>query len=455
MKRPVSFFQYVHTRLNPFQIQLSLVVSLLVSLAFSGILISNQLRIDRELTAVLTPYLEGLINSQDRPEILRLIESVSGLEDRQVVIVEGERVLVSSRSVSEMDQTFIAPKFILHLFGADFSSSEIITRARIGLSLDSVETREIYLIRPILPVIFDALLAALLTFVFCFVVASFSAHKMKKAIRKAIQPFDQLRNEIAAIHRDEVLGSKPIAIRELEEIRQAIVLTKRDLSNAQDSLAEEKAKQLSSESYKRLIHDLHTPVSALSQMIKILTDEGKSSEDQSIALSSVPKIAEQILNQVSSARHNLAFQADQLREADLRDSVISSAEQVQLRSGKSKQLSLDIPSMPVLFDHDPQLIQRAVTNLVENAFHAARENVRLTLTPLNLGAVIRVEDDGSGIDEAKLSLYLLGKGRSDKADRPSFGLSSVNHIVRSHGGKVVYRKSPLGGASFEIRLRVL
>ena len=73
----------------------------------------------------------------------------------------------------------------------------------------------------------------------------------------------------------------------------------------------------------------------------------------------------------------------------------------------------------------------------------------------NNQASIRVCDDGVGMDENKVSVYLQGRGQSGKANRQAFGLSSTNHIVRSHGGKLIYKRSDLGGASFEIRLGVV
>jgi sensor histidine kinase regulating citrate/malate metabolism len=67
--------------------------------------------------------------------------------------------------------------------------------------------------------------------------------------------------------------------------------------------------------------------------------------------------------------------------------------------------------------------------------------------------VIRVEDDGPGIKANELTLFLQGRGQSKKRNRFAIGLSTVNHIVTNHGGRVVYQKSKFGGACFELRLR--
>ena len=63
-------------------------------------------------------------------------------------------------------------------------------------------------------------------------------------------------------------------------------------------------------------------------------------------------------------------------------------------------------------------------------------------------------DDGPGMKEENIPIYFQGRGNSNKANRQAYGLSSTNHIVRNHGGKLIYKKSELGGANFEIRLGV-
>jgi signal transduction histidine kinase len=62
-------------------------------------------------------------------------------------------------------------------------------------------------------------------------------------------------------------------------------------------------------------------------------------------------------------------------------------------------------------------------------------------------------DDGEGIEEEMVSLFLQGRGKSKKKNGLGLGLSGANHIVRLHGGKIIYRKSHLGGACFDIRLQ--
>ncbi|NOT78480.1 MAG: ATP-binding protein [Bacteriovoracaceae bacterium] len=113
---------------------------------------------------------------------------------------------------------------------------------------------------------------------------------------------------------------------------------------------------------------------------------------------------------------------------------------------------MNLPETPVLMRHDPALLKRAVVNLLENGLEASKSKVELSLDTNDQFTSIRVSDDGTGLSEDKVSLFLQGRGLSSKANRQAFGLSSSNHIARTHGGKIIYHKSNLGGASFEIRL---
>ena len=142
-------------------------------------------------------------------------------------------------------------------------------------------------------------------FVASILISLFSARQMRKAIKKALRPMDQLHAEIEGMITDGHLESEPIQIRELEEIRNTVRSTKTALDNAKDQLAETKAKKLSSDAYKRLIHDLHNPVSALRQMASLAHDETQDLETQTEAANSIPRLPDQVLSHITSAKKNL------------------------------------------------------------------------------------------------------------------------------------------------------
>jgi len=434
--KSVSLFKHVNQSLNPYRWAISLMVALMISGLFAVITMIDRLDSDKKMAESLSPYLATLVASSDGPELMRVLESVSESTGSKLTLVRDGLVFVTTGEPSEMDRPFVAPdsRFQFHITTAKVNS-----------------TSAIYVISPLMPSLVKTSGIFALVFIASILVSLFSARQMRKAIKRALRPMDQLHAEIKGLVSDSKEDSAPIQIRELEEIRNTVRSTKVALENAKDQLAETKAKKLSSDAYKRLIHDLHNPVSALRQMANLANDEAQDIETKSEAASSIPRLADQILSQVTAAKKNLEEEPIALRELNIIECVKDGVSQVQATHSK-KSINVNFDSDLLNVPHDPTLLKRAIVNLLENGLEAAKSQVRVTVLKNNNQATIRVCDDGAGMDETKVPVYLQGRGQSGKANRQAFGLSSTNHIIRSHGGKLIYKRSDLGGASFEIRL---
>ena len=450
--RPLSFARHMHSALIPYRLGLSFAVSLLLALLFAGFSIASRATSDQQLIEAVAPYLSTLVESQDRPEILRVLQSISESRQTHFVLVQDEIVLASTRNVSEMDRPFAGLGRPFAFLGSQYTGSEIINGRAIARQGGPALQATVFSFAPLGPALLNSLLVSVLAFIVGLAISFLSAGKMKVAINSALAPLDRLRNEILNIGNDSAQATAPIPIRELEEIRRAIFQTKVDLSNTREKLAEERAKKLSAASFKSLIHDLHNPVAALRQWLRIWTDPSASPQVRDEAAVMVPQIADEILRQVGAAKRNLESEPEALRDFDLRECLRASMGRVQSAACQERELSLEIPNRPVVVAHDPDLLQRAVVNLLENGIEASRSRVTLSLERSGQNALIRVSDDGAGMEESDLPVYLQGRGKSRRADREALGLSSANHIVRTHGGKLVYRKNSDGGATFEIRL---
>ena len=101
----------------------------------------------------------------------------------------------------------------------------------------------------------------------------------------------------------------------------------------------------------------------------------------------------------------------------------------------------------------PVALKRAIANLVGNALaygHAARLNLVVPPAP---GQPVRLEvaDDGPGIPEAELENVFqpfrrLEASRNRETGGAGLGLPIARNILRAHGGDVVLRNRPGGGA---------
>jgi len=366
-------------------------------------------------------------------------------------------IVASTRSLEEIGREFREKSPRFGFLGVGFSDGYIrseVQAARAGGSGD--EGRIISFTSASGP-LFAAAGTAVAVFLGSLILLYFSARRMRNAIREALRPIEALHLEIQALGsgKQKALDVE-IPILELDTIRKTITTVRRDLANTQDRLAEERASAISGETLKRVIHDLHNPISALRQMANASQDQELCEEDRKEARDGVLRLGEQILTQISSVQRNLADNPTALEERDLRPLLREAvAEIVSAKGGDTKnRVRLLLPEESVISAVDGALLKRALINLVDNGIAASRSRVELALIQDDLGVKIRISDDGDGIRSEDLTIFMQGRGRSGNADRPAYGLNSANHIVKAHGGRIVYKKSELGGAEFEIRLAV-
>jgi len=109
---------------------------------------------------------------------------------------------------------------------------------------------------------------------------------------------------------------------------------------------------------------------------------------------------------------------------------------------------------------DPHRLQQVAGNLLGNAIRFTPEGGRIEVTLAREAetALIRVQDDGPGIDPELLPHVFESFRRGDPAPARrnsglGLGLSIVRHLVELHGGTVTAANRNGKGALFEIRLQ--
>ncbi|MEM6519768.1 MAG: HAMP domain-containing sensor histidine kinase [Cyanobacteria bacterium P01_C01_bin.70] len=119
----------------------------------------------------------------------------------------------------------------------------------------------------------------------------------------------------------------------------------------------------------------------------------------------------------------------------------------------------DIPLRIVMIKADPQLLRRALTNLLDNAFKYTKENgtIQLRLVIQAQSILIQIKDDGAGIPAADLPriferFYRVDTARSRHTGGFGLGLSIAQQIVRAHNGQVTATSTIGQGSLFQVQL---
>ncbi|SPJ34439.1 sensor histidine kinase [Kushneria phyllosphaerae] len=102
---------------------------------------------------------------------------------------------------------------------------------------------------------------------------------------------------------------------------------------------------------------------------------------------------------------------------------------------------------------DRQRFQQLLDNLIKNAFQAGGDDVAISAHYSATGVVMRLEDNGPGIDEGHRSQIFDPFYTTRGAGKGSgMGLTIVHRVVEDHGGHITLEESSMGGAAFVITL---
>jgi two-component system, NtrC family, nitrogen regulation sensor histidine kinase NtrY len=110
---------------------------------------------------------------------------------------------------------------------------------------------------------------------------------------------------------------------------------------------------------------------------------------------------------------------------------------------------LNIDDCPMPIDADPEMLHRAISNLVLNAMDAMQEGGTCTLSAHALGSQIemRVADTGAGLTPEECE-RLFTPYYTTKQHGTGLGLAIVQSVIADHGATITVESQPNGGTAF-------
>jgi len=209
---------------------------------------------------------------------------------------------------------------------------------------------------------------------------------------------------------------------------------------------------------RRIAHEIKNPLTPIQLSAeRIRRKYGKVIQDDREVFD---KCTETIIRQVGDVSRMVdefssfaRMPKPQMESADLRHAVRDSV--TLFETGFDTEVSLDLPSGPLMMSIDRRLISQAMTNLIKNAVESTqslresgeapgdyRGRVEVHVRPREDAVVIEVIDNGTGLGTQNRA-RLLEPYVTTKAKGTGLGLAIVQKIVEQHRGRLELEEAPV------------
>ncbi len=225
----------------------------------------------------------------------------------------------------------------------------------------------------------------------------------------------------------------------------------------------ERANRFKDEFLATLSHELRTPLNAMVGWIWHLRHAPHDAAGRDRALDGLERstsLQARLINDLFDVSRINRGKVDlDLTRVDL-ERVVSSAVEAAEPAARAKAVRIDVSTTPAFVLGDSARLHQIVMNLLTNSiqFSAQGQVIQVTLATEGSDPVLRVRDEGQGIEPALLphvfDAFRQGEtGTTRRHGGLGLGLAIVHQLVGLHGGTVqAHSEGRDQGATFTVRL---
>ena len=266
--------------------------------------------------------------------------------------------------------------------------------------------------------------------------------------------------------RGELTGYLATAedVTEREDAQRALLLTLEHQRTAVERLRE--LERVKGDFVSTVSHELRTPITSIIGYTELLGEGavGELTLSQQEIIDRVDRNGRRLLLLVEDLLTLSQIEASALKIepviTDVRNVVTNAHESIMTTlSDRALDVSVLVPTQPVVHHGDPVQLERMLVNLLTNAvkFTPDGGRVELQLRALSENTEIVISDTGMGIPEDEQSKLFTRFFRSSTATERAIqgtglGLTIVKAIVALHGGRIDVESAPQRGTTVTVSL---
>jgi len=284
----------------------------------------------------------------------------------------------------------------------------------------------------------------------------FGALTFAERLGEPIAALSNAAKEVSRGNLEEKISEK-IGWGEFKQLISAFNKMTADLKDYQVLQLQAQVSEMKEQVFRAVAHDLRAPLLGLQGYLYIL-QSGKASEEErkeylelmSQAARNLSSLLEDVLEVSRAQAGMMKLKVEEVKIDVLAQEVTSTLAPTALEKGL--ELETDVP--PLVFQADPKLLRRVITNLVSNAIKFTEKGyVRVCAGNDGQFDWVAVEDSGIGMSKQETKM-IFEKYHQVHADKPGYGLGLFisRQIAQAHGGDLQVNSKPGKGSTFKITL---